>query len=568
MIITRGLAAGPSIDINKRLKQWISEPVTQVLTAGRSGQLSYEKEGYGHGIFTWYILKGLEGFADPRSDGIISFMDLATYVRDRVAQEIAVEQDPQFGTYDGEGQFFFVYEKEGDKNKALLLPDFDPIFGRSLSPVLDAITSPYGTRGNVRRYEKGSIYFIAKAGTPELEGVELKENTSFKVDDSVMGLSYESLGGTRSRLGFPVGEWSEIPVRMGNAGAVQEFEGGGLYYREHIGVYTLFAGKIRDVFIASEREFEKKTGEKRTGGQLGFPLSDQIWATSINGTEGYVQRFENGLVVAWSGEEFLILKDFYELYRSIGEWNSDLGFPKSDIISFSSNVSGNVGSIQYFENGCVIFHEMSNSCKFIVGNIFMAWKKDKEKYGFPLTNPYHLESGFEQLFEGGRIGMKEDLYTFTSTLLTTRGTEKREPDRHVKGSYKASFRDHDGKYVGAAGGGGGLLMAISNSIKEWETFQVFELAGGKVNLCANNGQYISAEGGGGGKLRANGSFPGAFETFELIDLGNHKVAIQSYDGHFVSTQNGEGRELVADRTIMRDREVFLLVKLSHPANGG
>jgi hypothetical protein len=265
MISSReGLPAGPSKNINKRLEQWLSEPVTQVLTAGRSGQQSFEKEGYGHGVFTRYLLKGLEGFADPRKDGIISFMDLAAYVRDRVAQELAVKQDPQWGTYDGEGQFFFVY----------------------------------------------------------------------------------------------------------------------------------------------------KTGD----------------------------------------------------------------------------------------------------------------------------------------------GGKQDVYE--------------SPVVREGKSYKVALRVEDGTYVGAAGGGGGLLMAVSKNIKEWETFFMIEQAGGKVNLKAHNGQYVSAEGGGGGRLSAGNSFAGAFETFELIDLGNHKVALQTHDGHFVSSQRGEGRELVADRTVMRDPEVFFLVKLDSPVNDG
>ncbi|MCU0288010.1 MAG: caspase family protein, partial [Acidobacteria bacterium] len=108
MTNVRGLPAGPSIDIKKRLNLWLREPVTQVITAGKSGQKAYEKEAYQHGVFTYYLLKGLEGNADPRGDGIISFMDLAAYICNRVSQEILVEQNPQIGTYKGEGQFFFI----------------------------------------------------------------------------------------------------------------------------------------------------------------------------------------------------------------------------------------------------------------------------------------------------------------------------------------------------------------------------------------------------------------------------------------------------------------------------
>jgi uncharacterized caspase-like protein/GTPase SAR1 family protein len=112
MTYTRGLFDGPDPDLSKKLAQWAREPVTQVITAGRSGQRAHEKEDYQHGVFTWYLLKGLEGNADPRGDGIISSLDLAAYICDRVSQEKFVEQDPQVGTYEGEGQFFFLYGKE------------------------------------------------------------------------------------------------------------------------------------------------------------------------------------------------------------------------------------------------------------------------------------------------------------------------------------------------------------------------------------------------------------------------------------------------------------------------
>jgi formylglycine-generating enzyme required for sulfatase activity/predicted MPP superfamily phosphohydrolase/energy-coupling factor transporter ATP-binding protein EcfA2 len=111
MTHAREISERAVIDINKKLGQWTMFPVTQVITAGRSGQKSIEKEFYQHGVFTWYLLKGLQGNADLRGDGVISFLDLANYIRDRVSQEKGVVQDPQVGTF-GEGQFIFLYEKE------------------------------------------------------------------------------------------------------------------------------------------------------------------------------------------------------------------------------------------------------------------------------------------------------------------------------------------------------------------------------------------------------------------------------------------------------------------------
>jgi len=121
MTHAREISERTVIDINKKLGQWTMFPVTQVITAGRSGQKSIEKEFYQHGVFTWHLLKALQGNADLRGDGVISFLDLANYIRDRVSQEKGVVQDPQVGTF-GEGQFIFLYEKEDVKGMPLPTP--------------------------------------------------------------------------------------------------------------------------------------------------------------------------------------------------------------------------------------------------------------------------------------------------------------------------------------------------------------------------------------------------------------------------------------------------------------
>ena len=86
-----------------RLALWTSSRVTEVLTAG---QRAFEKDQYGHGVFTHHLLKGLEGHAGPRGDGLITFSELAAFVNSRVAAE-GVNQDPQSGQH-GEGEFVFL----------------------------------------------------------------------------------------------------------------------------------------------------------------------------------------------------------------------------------------------------------------------------------------------------------------------------------------------------------------------------------------------------------------------------------------------------------------------------
>lgn len=117
MTYTRGLPDINTGSIRKKIMQWTREPVTQIITAGRSGQVVREKGEYQHGVFTWYLLKGLQGNADPRGDGVISFPDLAAYINDRVSGEKAVKQNPQIGTYEGEGQYIFLYGKKYETDK-------------------------------------------------------------------------------------------------------------------------------------------------------------------------------------------------------------------------------------------------------------------------------------------------------------------------------------------------------------------------------------------------------------------------------------------------------------------
>ena len=56
------------------------------LTASRDREQSFESPewGGGHGIFTYYVVKGLEGSADENRDGIVTADELAEYVHTEV----------------------------------------------------------------------------------------------------------------------------------------------------------------------------------------------------------------------------------------------------------------------------------------------------------------------------------------------------------------------------------------------------------------------------------------------------------------------------------------------------
>jgi len=66
------------------------------LTASRDRERSFESAewGGGHGIFTYYVVKGLEGLADENRDGIVTADELAEYVRRNVREATEGQQNP------------------------------------------------------------------------------------------------------------------------------------------------------------------------------------------------------------------------------------------------------------------------------------------------------------------------------------------------------------------------------------------------------------------------------------------------------------------------------------------
>lgn len=83
--------------INSRLKDLSRSLFT--LNASRDRERSFESKdwGGGHGIFTYYVVKGLEGEADESGDGTVTADELATYVQREVRQATGGQQNPTAG---------------------------------------------------------------------------------------------------------------------------------------------------------------------------------------------------------------------------------------------------------------------------------------------------------------------------------------------------------------------------------------------------------------------------------------------------------------------------------------
>lgn len=74
------------------------------LTASRDRERSFESPdwGGGHGIFTYYVVKGLEGPADENRDGIVTADELGEYVHRNVREATNAQQNPtsERGSFD------------------------------------------------------------------------------------------------------------------------------------------------------------------------------------------------------------------------------------------------------------------------------------------------------------------------------------------------------------------------------------------------------------------------------------------------------------------------------------
>jgi tetratricopeptide (TPR) repeat protein len=76
------------------------------LTASRDREQSFESAqwGGGHGVFTYYVIKGLQGEADTSGDGVVTADELAEYVHTNVRDATGQRQNPtsERGSFDPE----------------------------------------------------------------------------------------------------------------------------------------------------------------------------------------------------------------------------------------------------------------------------------------------------------------------------------------------------------------------------------------------------------------------------------------------------------------------------------
>ncbi len=70
------------------------EKAAMILSSGPN-ETSKEDDKLKHGIFTYYLIEGLEGKADLNNDGLVSFKELGEYVKGEVSKVTGKLQNPQ-----------------------------------------------------------------------------------------------------------------------------------------------------------------------------------------------------------------------------------------------------------------------------------------------------------------------------------------------------------------------------------------------------------------------------------------------------------------------------------------
>jgi len=108
--INRGIRRLSSQGISAEYYSKISSKRSvQIITAG--GKDEQVKEKNGHGLFTAYLIRALNGAADYNGDCIITSLELGTYLKPTVSNASLQNQTPQYGILEGEGEILFNSKK-------------------------------------------------------------------------------------------------------------------------------------------------------------------------------------------------------------------------------------------------------------------------------------------------------------------------------------------------------------------------------------------------------------------------------------------------------------------------
>ncbi len=141
------------------------------------------------------------------------------------------------------------------------------------------------------------------------------------------------------------------------------------------------------------------------------------------------------------------------------------------------------------------------------------------------------------------------------------------------------LKTSNGKNLVAEKGGGGDVHADSGKSTEWETFEMIDLNGGRLNSgdavnlkTSDDLHFLVAEYGGGSVVKADHLNAKEWGTFNLIRVGRggmiqpgDEVALQTSNGKYVVAKNGGGGTVCANSLEVGEWETFRLEYKCMPA---
>jgi len=87
-----------------------------IVTASRPSELSIELAELGHGVFTYYLVRGLQGYADNNRDGIVSLQELYEYLAQEVSRKSRAVGGNQHPMMKGEMEGILPLTRTGKRN--------------------------------------------------------------------------------------------------------------------------------------------------------------------------------------------------------------------------------------------------------------------------------------------------------------------------------------------------------------------------------------------------------------------------------------------------------------------
>jgi tetratricopeptide (TPR) repeat protein len=96
------------------------------LTASRAREQSFESPDLqgGHGVFTYYVVEGMEGAADTSGDGVVTADELAEYVHSQVREYTSAKQNPTSDKSNFNPEMFLAWVPSKAKPAAGAAPKF------------------------------------------------------------------------------------------------------------------------------------------------------------------------------------------------------------------------------------------------------------------------------------------------------------------------------------------------------------------------------------------------------------------------------------------------------------